>query len=265
MRRGAPQDQELVGPGAPGRGSRGSPPSSGPVVPVLVFPPDLVFRADQRSGPRQLLTLYNPTGTALRFRVLCTAPAKYTVFDAEGYVKPQSCIDIVIRHVAPVPSHYDVQDRFRIELSEEGTEGRVVGRKDITSVLRAPAYPLELQGHSEPTPNPGPPVWTGLTPARHLQESVRKKTLQLSWFLTSNQRDKFFSSSNCSVSDAPQQLATSSFLLFLLAGVISVAFLLLPLQDELGSQLPQVLHVSLGQKLVAAYVLGLLTMVLLRT
>ncbi|XP_058425118.1 motile sperm domain-containing protein 3 isoform X3 [Diceros bicornis minor] len=94
MRRGAPQDQELVGPGAPGRGSRGAPPPSGPVVPVLVFPPDLVFRADQRSGPRQLLTLYNPTGAALRFRVLCTAPAKYRVFDSEGYVKPQSCIDI---------------------------------------------------------------------------------------------------------------------------------------------------------------------------
>lgn len=68
MRRGAPQDQELVGPGPPGRGSRGAPPPLGPVVPVLVFPPDLVFRADQRSGPRQLLTLYNPTGTALRFR-----------------------------------------------------------------------------------------------------------------------------------------------------------------------------------------------------
>lgn len=44
-----------------------------------------------------------------------------------------------------------------------------------------------------------------------------------------------------------------------------MAFLLLPLQDELSSQLPQVLHVSLGQKLVAAYVLGLLTMVFLRT
>ncbi|KAM5228941.1 motile sperm domain-containing protein 3 isoform 2-T2 [Ctenodactylus gundi] len=225
MRRGAPQDQELVGAGAPGRGSRGPPPSSAPVVPVLVFPPDLVFRADQRSGPRQLLTLYNPTGTALRFRVLCTAPAKYTVFDAEGYVKPQSCIDI----------HYDVQDRFRIELSEEGTEGRVVGRKDITSVLRAPAYPLELQGQPEPTVHPGPPAWTAPSPARHLQDNPR------------------------------HQLAASSFLLFLLTGIVSVAFLLLPLQDELGSQLPQVLHVSLGQKLVAAYVLGLLTMVFLRT
>ncbi|XP_023374364.1 motile sperm domain-containing protein 3 isoform X2 [Otolemur garnettii] len=225
MRRGAPQDQELVGPGAPGRGSRGAPSSLGPVVPVLVFPPDLVFRADQRSGPRQLLTLYNPTGTALRFRVLCTAPAKYRVFDAEGYVKPQSCIDI----------HYDVQDRFRIELSEEGAEGRVVGRKDITSVLRAPAYPLELQGQLDPTPHPGPPAGTAPPTARHFQENPH------------------------------QQLATSSFLLFLLTGIISVAFLLLPLQDELGSQLPRVLHVSLGQKLVAAYVLGLLTMVFLRT
>lgn len=234
MRRGAPQDQELVGPGPPGRESRGAPPPSGPVVPVLVFPPDLVFRADQRSGPRQLLTLYNPTGTALRFRVLCTAPAKYTVFDAEGFVKPQSCIDIVIRHVAPIPSHYDVQDRFRIELSEEGAEGQVVGRKDITSVLRAPVHPLALPGQPEPTPNSAPPVWTASPPARHLQES-------------------------------PPQLATNSFLLFLLTGIVSVAFLLLPLQDDLGSQLPQVLHVSLGQKLVAAYVLGLLTMAFLRT
>ncbi|XP_007468910.1 PREDICTED: motile sperm domain-containing protein 3 isoform X2 [Lipotes vexillifer] len=228
MRRGAPQDQELVGPGAPGRGSRGAPPPSGPVVPVLVFPPDLVFRADQRSGSRQLLTLYNPTGAALRFRVLCTAPAKYTVFDAEGYVKPQSCIDI----------HYDVQDRFRIELSEEGTDGRVVGRKDITSVLRAPANPLELQGQPDPTPHPPhpePPSWTAPPTAQHFPENP------------------------------VPHLATSSFLLFLLMGTVSVAFLLLPLQDELGSQLPQILHVSLGQKLVAAYVLGLLTMVFLRT
>lgn len=171
MRRGAPRDQELVGAGTPGRGPRGRPAPPGPVVPVLVFPPDLVFRADQRSGPRQLLTLYNPTGTALRFRVLSTAPAKYTVFDAEGRVKPQSCVDIVIRHVAPIPSHYDVQDRFRIELSEEGAEGRVLGRKDITSVLRAPACPLELQAHPEPRPAAGPPVSAGPAPGRPLPDS----------------------------------------------------------------------------------------------
>ncbi|OWK10968.1 MOSPD3 [Cervus elaphus hippelaphus] len=364
MRRGAPQDQELVGPGAPGRGSRGAPPPSGSVVPVLVFPPDLVFRADQRSGPRQLLTLYNPTGAVLRFRVLCTAPAKYTVFDAEGYVKPQSCIDIVIRHVAPNPRHYNVQDRFRIELSEEGTEGRVVGRKDITSVLRAPAYPLELQGQSDPTPHAEPHSWTAPSAAQPFPEIFRADqrsgprqlltlynptgaVLRFRVLCTApakytvfdaegyvkpqscidivirhvapnprhyNVQDRFRIELSeegtegrvvgrkdiTSVLRAPAyplelqgqsdptphaephswtapsaaqpfpenphpQLATSSFLLFLLMGTISVAFLLLPLQDELGSQLPQMFHVSLGQKLVAAYVLGLLTMVFLRT
>ncbi|XP_076996915.1 motile sperm domain-containing protein 3 isoform X1 [Tamandua tetradactyla] len=178
MRRGAPQDQELVG---PGRGSRGAPPPTGLVVPVLVFPPDLVFRADQRSGPRQLLTLYNPTGAALRFRVLCTAPAKYTVFDAEGYVKPQSCIDIVIRHVAPSPSHYDIQDRFRIELSEEGAEGRIVGRKDIPAVLRAPAYPLELPGRPDPAAHPRPPAWTPPPTAGLCQESLVPQIPTHSW------------------------------------------------------------------------------------
>lgn len=83
-----------------------------------------------------------------------------------------SCLGTsVIRHVSPIPSHYDVQDRFRIELSEEGAEGRVVGRKDITSVLRAPAYSLELQEQSNPMPHPGPPSWTAPPTARHLPES----------------------------------------------------------------------------------------------
>lgn len=61
------------------------------------------------------------------------------------------------------------------------------------------------------------------------------------------------------------QLATSFFFLVLLVGILSVAFLLLLLQDELSGQRPQILHVSLGQKLVTAYVLGLLTMVFLWT
>ncbi|EPY78911.1 motile sperm domain-containing protein 3 isoform 1 [Camelus ferus] len=124
---------------------------------------------------------------------LATCPQKHlpnTVFDAEGYVKPQSCIVIVIRHVVLDPNHYDVQGRFRIELSEEGTEGRVVGCKDITSVLRVPVYPLELQGQPDPTPHPGLPSWAAPPTAQHFPENPHP------------------------------QLATISFLLFLLTGVV---------------------------------------------
>lgn len=66
MRR-LPQDQELVGPGLLG---------GGPGAPLL--PRDLLSRFSSfpgssiqggpTSGPRQLLTLYNPTGAVLRFR-----------------------------------------------------------------------------------------------------------------------------------------------------------------------------------------------------
>lgn len=52
----------LVGPGAPGLGSWDTPPPLGPVVPVLIFPLDEVFRMVQQNGLQQLLTLYNPTG-----------------------------------------------------------------------------------------------------------------------------------------------------------------------------------------------------------
>lgn len=87
------------------------------------------------------------------------------------HLTPGSCLgNSVIRHVAPIPSHYDVQDRFRIELSEEGSDGRVVGRKDITSVLRPPARPLELQGPPDPPPQQGPPAWTAATLARPFPE-----------------------------------------------------------------------------------------------
>ncbi|KAK7824221.1 hypothetical protein U0070_001692, partial [Myodes glareolus] len=65
----------------------------------------------------------------------------------------------------------------------------------------------------------------------------------------------------CTAFDAEGHLAAISFLFFLLTIMVPEAFLLLVLQGKRGSQLLQVLHVSLGQKLVAAYILGLLTMV----
>lgn len=78
-------------------------------------------------------------------------------------------------------------------------------------------------------------VWPGPIPATQLQENV-------SW-----------------------QLATSFFLLFLLMNIISVVLLLLPLRDQFGLLWPQILHVLLGQRLVATCLsLSLLPMVFLQ-
>lgn len=63
------------------------------------------------------LHLFNPN-----ILVLCTAPNKYKVVDPEGTIKARCCVDIVIRHTAPLPSNCNVIDKFRIHMQEHPTK-----------------------------------------------------------------------------------------------------------------------------------------------
>lgn len=56
------------------------------------------------------------------FSVMCTAPNKYTVVDPEGSIKPQCCIDIVLRHNATTSSNCHVTDKFRIQMQDLTTK-----------------------------------------------------------------------------------------------------------------------------------------------
>ncbi|XP_072033640.1 motile sperm domain-containing protein 1-like [Amphiura filiformis] len=50
-----------------------------------------------------------------------------------------------------------------------------------------------------------------------------------------------------------------------LLAVVCIVALMLPTQGEKQSHIPEYLHLTVNQKLIAAYVLGLVTMVILRT
>ncbi|KAF3838012.1 hypothetical protein F7725_009780 [Dissostichus mawsoni] len=116
-------------------------------LPVFVFPTELIFYADDQTSHKQVLTLYNPYEFALKFKVLCTAPNKYTVVDSTGAVKPQCCVDIVIRHRDVRPCHYGVYDKFRLQVSEQ-SQRKALGRKEVTATLRPSA--------SQEPPSPRP-------------------------------------------------------------------------------------------------------------
>ncbi|XP_031136088.1 motile sperm domain-containing protein 1 isoform X2 [Sander lucioperca] len=116
-------------------------------LPVFVFPTELIFYADEQTSHKQVLTLYNPYEFALKFKVLCTAPNKYTVVDATGAVKPQCCVDIVIRHRDVRACHYGVYDKFRLQVSEQ-SQRKALGRKEVTATLRPSA--------SQEPPSPRP-------------------------------------------------------------------------------------------------------------
>ncbi|KAM8847907.1 motile sperm domain-containing protein 1 isoform X2 [Synchiropus splendidus] len=193
-------------------------------LPVFVFPTELVFYADEQTSHKQVLTLYNPYEFALKFKVLCTAPNKYSVVDATGAVKPQCCVDIVIRHRDVRPCHYGVYDKFRLQVSEQ-SQRKALGRKEVTATLR-PSASLE-------------------PPSPRLQDDERRLKEQLA--------------------EKSRPAGGGPSLLTVLLGLLCVAALMLPTLGEQESTVPVYLHLSVNKKLVAAYVLGLLTMVILRT
>ncbi|KAM4037184.1 motile sperm domain-containing protein 3 [Anomaloglossus baeobatrachus] len=218
--------------GAPGAERRTAPvPPSVSALPVFVFPPALDFYSDDQSSYKQVLTLYNPFPRVLRYKVLSTAPLRYTVIDAEGIVRPNSCIDIVTRHRDIRARHYGTTDRFRVEVWEEGGGGGrqgVVGSKDIPATL----HPTKPQSRERGARDPA--AWQ---PSSHLF-SMRQ--------------------------GVSRPLSPGLFSLYVLVGLIALLVLMLPLHGDPRSLLSENLHVSVIQKLVAAYVLGLLTMVFLQ-
>ncbi|XP_036596176.1 motile sperm domain-containing protein 1 isoform X4 [Trichosurus vulpecula] len=188
-------------------------------LPVFVFPTELIFYADDQSTHKQVLTLYNPYEFALKFKVLCTTPNKYVVVDATGAVKPQCCVDIVIRHRDVRSCHYDVIDKFRLQVSEQ-SQRKALGRKEIIATL--------------------------LPSAKEQRKEVEEKRIK-----------EHLTEKNRTVSSGPS-------LLTVFLGIVCVAALMLPTLGEVESLVPLYFHLSVNQKLVAAYVLGLITMVILR-
>lgn len=204
-------------------------------LPVFVFPTELVFYADDQTSHKQVLTLYNPYEFALKFKVLCTAPNKYNVVDATGAVKPQCCVDIVIRHRDVRACHFGVYDRFRLQVSEQ-SQRKALGRKEVSATLR----PSAAQDPSSPRP----------------QDDERKLKEPMS-------ESEFFEQTSYQTESRP--VAGGPSLLTVLLGLVCMAALMLPTLGEQETTVPVYLHLSVNKKLVAAYVLGLLTMVILRT
>ncbi|EDO30843.1 predicted protein [Nematostella vectensis] len=199
-------------------------------LPVFVFPDALTFYQDDQSSHKQVLTVYNPYEFTLKFKVLCTAPSRYLVVEAEGIIKPRCCVDIVIRHTAVKTTDPNIQDKFKLHVFKQGTN-KLLGQKEVLSVLL----------HSK-SAQQDKSTRRGSSPRR----SPRKVSFHES----------------VSYQGVDTTYTPSVWVVLLAVGCI--AALMLPLEGESSSsRLPHYLFLSVNQKLIAAFILGLVTMALL--
>ncbi|XP_056224997.1 motile sperm domain-containing protein 1-like [Seriola aureovittata] len=213
-----------------------------PPLPVFLFPSELVFYSGQRNSHRRVLTLYNPYRFRISFKMLCTAPSLYRVVEAEGGVRAQSCVDLVVRHLDVSPRNWGRRDRFRMEVRGGGQ----VGEREIWAELRGGEEGGgggEEEEERKRRSKGGGGQQRALTPLSPLLVPTQTH-LQLP---------------TCSA-----VRSVSQWVVCVMVAVLCVAVLMLPLDTESSSVVPCCLHVSTNQKLACAYTLGLLTMVFLR-
>ncbi|XP_059472822.1 motile sperm domain-containing protein 1-like [Neocloeon triangulifer] len=201
-------------------------------IPVFVFPNSISFYLEDQRTHKQVLTLYNPYEFAIKFHVLCTAPKKYSVVDTSGSVAPKCCVDLVVRHKQPTITNCHLQDKLRIQVQEVGNK-QVIGKRDVPACL----FPGK------------PDLDDGKQDAEQFEQLTGNLPIQGSQLIARPVR---------------QQLPGGTNYIAVAAAIACILALMMPTEGDKQSKLPLYLHLSVHMKLVFAYVLGLVTMVILR-
>ncbi|XP_033607454.1 motile sperm domain-containing protein 1 isoform X3 [Cryptotermes secundus] len=196
-------------------------------VPVFVYPSPVTFFLEDQSTHKQVLTLYNPYDFPIRFRVLCTAPNKYTVVDPEGSIRPKFCIDIVVRHTAISAANCNITDKFRIHLQNHTTK-QLIGKQDIAATLLPGKQSGPAADHEEFQRLP-PKLDLSATGGVQQQFGVMRDYRQ-------------------------GRIQTPNYIV-VVAAVVCIVALLLPTQGDQDTRFPTYLHLTSHLKLVFAYVL----------
>ncbi|XP_028983923.1 motile sperm domain-containing protein 1-like [Betta splendens] len=217
------------------------------LLPVFLFPTELVFYSEQRSSHRRVLTLYNPYSFSISFKMLCTAPSLYRVVEAEGSVRAKSCIDLVVRHLDVSLQNLGRKDQFRMEVRGGGQ----VGVREIWAELKGGDEGGEEEDEEEKRRKQG-----GKREKRRIERHQRALSA-LSPLLVPTQ-------TRLQLPTCTAVRSVSQGVLCVLLALLCVTVLMLPLQTERSSLVPRWLHVSTNQKLACAYTLGLLTVMFLR-
>ncbi|XP_070849375.1 motile sperm domain-containing protein 1-like [Chaetodon trifascialis] len=227
---------------------------------VFLFPSELMFYSEQRNSHRRVLTVYNPHSFTLSFRILSTAPSLYRVLEAEGRVQAKSCVDLVVRHLDVSPRNWGRRDKFRLEVRGGGQ----TGGREIWAELRGGEEVRVGRGRG------------GAGAEEEEEESRRRRGGGRGEERRTGGQQRAPSAQNpLSPLLVPTHThlqrptctavrSVSQWVVCVVVAVLCVAVLMLPLHTDSGSVVPHCLHVSTNQKLVCAYILGLLTMVFLR-
>ncbi|CAI4228698.1 unnamed protein product [Auanema sp. JU1783] len=173
----------------------------------------------------QMFTLFNPYDYIIKYRVLATSPTSYEVGSHSGFIDPNCCKDFTVR--CKLTMEVGNVDKLRVEIKPKHTSN-MYGSKEIELVTTARSTESSKRPNISDLTN---------APAIHANEPRAADAQDLN--------------------QAP----------YLVVGLLCAVALVLPTVHEPGaanSNIPEYFHLTLPQKLVAAYILGIISILLIR-
>ncbi|UJR15541.1 hypothetical protein I4U23_002480 [Adineta vaga] len=202
----------------------------------------LLFYLDDPSTFSQVLTLYNPYEFAVRYKVLCTAPRKYSIAEPQGEIRAQHSVDTIIRllDTSSSSTNQNVVHKIRIQFFDRRKAQDLIGKRDVTCSILS-YKPSEQNFDEEP----------GLT-------SVSNR----------NRMNTTVSTTNSTIPTQQETRDPLFFFVLTIIGAICAFILVAPtIPDDantLNTRLPSYLHMTTNSKVIASYILGLITVVFIR-
>ncbi|XP_044269800.1 motile sperm domain-containing protein 1-like [Tribolium madens] len=198
-------------------------------IPVFIYPTELTFYTGSQTTHKQLLTLYNPYDFPVKYQVYANTTDKYGVVDPKGTIAPHSYVDLLVRHNAPFQSNCHSRDKFMITM-QDATTSQILGKRCVLATL----LPGEKDNSSVGDDSSHSYTACESSPSRERSRS----------------KDPDPSVKNY----------------FIILSVVFIIVLILPTKCDENEQssIPAYLHVGVAIKVIVAYVLGLITMALLK-
>jgi len=224
-------------------------------LPVFISPERLTFCSSDASTHRRTLTIYNPYDFVIKFRILCTKPRNYHVQDSKGTICEKRFSDISIRRTEFLEGSLGSVDKFRVHIYHPEAAGTSTKQQESWKLLGIKEVPALVTDTSIP---PLPPLLSA--PAAALKDGASEKR---------EENSPEIKAANFS---RPVEVSSGTDFLrerfcFVLSGIACLAALSLPLVGEpstAGSYIPEHFALTIYQKMVICYFLGLLTMAIFK-
>lgn len=222
---------------------------------VYVHPNSFYFFADDIGSHRQSISIYNPLEVVIKYKILSTAPKRYLVDEPEGYIEPKSVMELTIRHQKSSFSE-NIKDKLRIQIYNRQLV--LIYKKDLPldSIVSREDFMVSSNfKDSDTVPDLGE-YSTSFAHGNNLNSMMNANINNLS------SKSRNLESRNQMVTNNTE---SSVNYLVIIIGLICLTLIFLPSIGTKDSSIPVYMHMTFEAKMFASFVLGMVTMVILKS